>query len=202
MRIDNGRYREVVMNWTGITLPLKAGTPISAYGAIANNSDAIGLNPEKVIAQTPMPRSIYVLDAGDVDLAEVESLCGESLADDCKMALSGITFHLSDGKIDKTSDAGAWNPGVGFIMYAFGDDSTTTLDRTWNDIVAAVNNGNIPFFMYEDNNAMVMAVVQAYGEGSYDEDNPSPWWIGTSDGSSWQADDPDGTLTLYVDDGD
>lgn len=100
MRIDNGRYREVVMDWSNITLPLKAGTPISAAGEVANTASAIGLNPDKVIEQTPMPRSIFILDAGDVDLAEVETLSGLTLTDACKHALDGIRFHKADGTVE------------------------------------------------------------------------------------------------------
>ena len=185
MRIDNGRYREVLMDWSNITPPLLAGTPISAAGEIANTSEAIGIVPATVVKQNVMPRSIYVLDAGDVDLAEVEYESRLTLTDDCKRAIAGVTFHSADGSV----------PGAGMLLTVTEDDGTYTLDKTWSEIVAALNKGTIPFFLYEDS-VMVMAVVQAYQEGNASDE--TPWQVYTSDNSTWTADDPDETLTLYT----
>ena len=200
MRIDNGRYREVVMDWSEITPPLKAGTPISAAGAIANTSSAIGLVPVTVIAQNVMPRSIFIIDAGDVDLEEVETESGLTISADAKAAMPAIRFHHADGTVDDYASGGGSGGGGGMLLTVTAGDDANTLDKSWNEIVAAINRGTIPFFVYEDY-GMVVSMVRAYGEGSTGDD-ATPWWISTSNGSNWQADEPDGTLTLQADEPD
>lgn len=94
MRINNGVYLEVTIGWADITLPLKAGTPISAAGAIANNGNAIGIIPV-AITHKPLPAfpKTLVLIGGDVDLDEVEAEYGDSLNAAAIAAMSGITFY-------------------------------------------------------------------------------------------------------------
>lgn len=95
INIQYGIYEPVTIAWSGITLPLKAGTPISAAGAIANSSSAVGLVPQDVTIQPLFPK-LNILVGGVVNLAEVNASYGTDLADAAKQAMSGITFYGSD----------------------------------------------------------------------------------------------------------
>ena len=73
---------------------LKAGTPISITGEIANDDTAIGLVANDTAAGT---ESIAIVTEGMVDVNEIAASYGEALTDDCIAALKGITF-LHGGK--------------------------------------------------------------------------------------------------------
>ena len=96
MDIRNAGYREVRIRWDGITLPLRAGTPISQFGAVANDGRAVGIVPQ-AIRERPVTDSVFLLVGGDVDLAEVEREYGSALTEDARAAMSGIRFYGPDG---------------------------------------------------------------------------------------------------------
>lgn len=73
---------------------LKAGTPISITGKVANDDTAIGLVANDTAAGT---ESIAIVTEGMVDVNEIAASYGEALTDDCIAALHGITF-LHGGK--------------------------------------------------------------------------------------------------------
>ncbi len=80
--------------WANISgTVLKAGTPISATGTVANNASAIGL-----LAQDTRKGNseVDVVYAGLVDINEVKRSYG-TLYDNCIAALKGITFINASG---------------------------------------------------------------------------------------------------------
>lgn len=95
MKIENPTIKEIMLS-PSVTAPLKAGTPMSVAGKIANDSTAIGIVMQPMTNLTNV-ESIYILVAGDVDLAEVESLYGSSLTSDALNAMTGINFFKESG---------------------------------------------------------------------------------------------------------
>ena len=117
----------------------------------------------------------------------------EHLTPDAEAADSGKVLTVgSDGKPEWANASGG---ASGLLVTATVGEDATTLDKTWNQIVDAINRGIIPFYLYEEEGAMVMSSVVAYGEGSTGDE---PWCIWTGNDLEWQADTPDGTLTLNV----
>lgn len=96
LNITNMRTESVKIDWSKITFPLKAGTPISAAGLIKNDGNAIGITIDD-IQVWPALTNITIAVAGEVSLAEVESSSGLTFTSACKKALSGIRFMGSNG---------------------------------------------------------------------------------------------------------
>ena len=96
MNVTNAVYKAIAIRWNAVTLPLKAGSPISLAGLVANDENAVGLVPQ-TITQKPLIETVRVLVAGDVELAEVEASFGEELTTDALSAMSGIRFFGEDG---------------------------------------------------------------------------------------------------------
>lgn len=71
MRIDNATFRAVDIRWNSIQLPLRAGTPVSLGGVVANDGNAIGIICQTIRVASPLTQ-IPVLVGGDVLLDEVE----------------------------------------------------------------------------------------------------------------------------------
>ena len=105
MRIYNPTYKKIAIDWSSVTLPVNEGTPFSAEGTIANNSDAIGLLPV-YIWKKPIDEEVYILIGGDVYQSEVEAEFGAELTDDAIASMGGINFYENDGTIDKASGGG------------------------------------------------------------------------------------------------
>lgn len=83
-------------DWANISgETLKAGTPLSVTGVVANNGNALGLLAQEAHKGDTEVNVVY---AGLVDIGEVETSYGDSLADDCKAALKGITFISASGE--------------------------------------------------------------------------------------------------------
>lgn len=81
--------------WSGITLPLKAGTPVSAAGAVANSGSAIGLVAQDHTFIDGAQAEIYV--GGVVATAEVNASAGITLEKAAKQAMDGINFLDANG---------------------------------------------------------------------------------------------------------
>lgn len=96
MKVTNAVYREIVPSWDDITLPLKAGTPMSESGQIANGSGAVGIVPQTVTVRPVVP-VMRILVGGSVSLAEVNAAYGEELSSAAMQAMSGILFYGPDG---------------------------------------------------------------------------------------------------------
>lgn len=133
MRIDNGVYRSVKMDWENITLPLKAGTPINIDGEIANDDNAIGLVPQDVSEATvQLPEYIYILIAGEVYLPEVEELSGLTLEADAISAMGGIRFYTESVNVEKGGNSFTPMPWAGYLA---SDADLETVVAAINDMV-------------------------------------------------------------------
>lgn len=78
----------VTVTWSNGRSTLLAGTPLDAYGNIANNGSAYGI----LAADMNLPdRTATVITAGEWD-EQISRQNGIALSDECKAALSGITF--------------------------------------------------------------------------------------------------------------
>ena len=179
MKVSNGIYKQVKINWGSVTLPLKEGSPISLAGVVANNGNAIGLVPQTYDAE-PLMKTIYVLAGGDVDLAEVNTLSGLTLSSAAKANMSGIRFWKSDGTVDDSADAslpsvtaeddgdvltvvsGAWakatpSAGVEWVTVTKGEladgEETVyvcTTDKTFAELSEAYESGKLLVCKYTD----------------------------------------------------
>lgn len=99
-------------DWANISgAVLKAGTPLSITGVVANNANAIGLLADEAHKGDGEVNVVY---AGLVDINEVEASYGDSLADDCKAALKGITIVDTSGSPIVPSGGGG---GVTTLYY-------------------------------------------------------------------------------------
>lgn len=96
LQIHNGLYKSIAIDWSNITLPLNAGTPVSLAGAVANNANAVGIVPQ-AYKEVPLMPEIYVLIGGDVDLEECEETYGDSYDEAAIAAMDGIRFYTEDG---------------------------------------------------------------------------------------------------------
>ena len=79
----------VTVTWGNGRSTLLAGTPLDAYGNIANNSSAYGILAEDLNLPD---RTATVITAGEWD-EEISRQNGIALSDEAKTALSGITFR-------------------------------------------------------------------------------------------------------------
>ena len=91
MYIEHGIFYKVPIVWGESETTRAAGTPMSSAGAIANTSSALGILPETVTPETN-PSVVYLLVGGDVNLDEVETLSGLTIASAAKSAAKGIRF--------------------------------------------------------------------------------------------------------------
>lgn len=130
MRLANGVYKSIKVDWDNVTLPLKEGTPVSECGVEVNNGDAIGLIPRTY--EMREPEKIFVICGGDMDLEDVETVYGYTLTDEVKSALRGIRFHKADGSIDNVEeeeitdpwmDGGQWYKAT--YVYTFSEGGST-----------------------------------------------------------------------------
>ena len=131
--------------WSGITLPLKAGTPVSAAGAVANTGYAIGLIAQDHTTIDGATAEIYV--GGVVATAEVNASAGITLEKSAKQAMDGINFLDANGNPESKTDpyvlpAAAVDSLGGVIMAAnvAASDATTIagLKDTVNDLLDAL----------------------------------------------------------------
>lgn len=105
MRVNNATYKAVKMKWSGITFPLKEGTPVNIGGNVANDGTAIGLVAGTVYVEPVVSDGLYILVGGDVELAEVEKNSGITLTSAAKAAMSGIRFYKPGGSVDDSADS-------------------------------------------------------------------------------------------------
>lgn len=140
MRIENGVYKQLALDWANIELPLKMGSPVSSAGVVANNGDAIGLVPSTFTEVPPMP-GVYVIVGGDMVLKEVEACFGYPLTTAAKGNMSAIRFIKPDGTIDDSADSkqGAVLPNQADSTAT----SVTNLKGDFNDLLAALKTAGI-----------------------------------------------------------
>lgn len=82
------------LDWANITgTVLKAGTPISLTGVVANTADAVGILSQDVSKSDAV---VAVVTEGTIDLGEIAASYGE-LDDAAISAMHGITF-IDDGE--------------------------------------------------------------------------------------------------------
>lgn len=141
MKIANGYYKIVKMDWANITLPLKEGSPVSKAGVVANSSSAIGLVPQTV-KEVPLMPEMYILVGGDVELAEVNASYGSSLEAAAKGAMAGIRFWTADLTVDDSADSSPVVPVASNI--ADSEASTVTaLKSDFNDLLDALKEAGL-----------------------------------------------------------
>ena len=194
MRVNNEVYTAVKIKWDGITLPLKAGTPVNIGGNIANGSTAIGLVPQNYFVRPIASDEINILVGGDVDLAEVEKSSGLTLTTDAKAGMSGIKFHLPDGSVNSSytlpaasdSTLGGVKVGSGLSIESDGtlsasgggggalkvnivvDGETASLDKTWGEIFDALSEGQYAYIVNEQNTSIdVYTILAMELDGDY-----------------------------------
>jgi len=92
----------VTVTWGNSRSVLYAGTPLDAYGNIANNSSAYGI----LQSDLHLPdRTATVITAGEWD-EEISRQNGIVISDECKAALSGITFTNKEKSFVSEIDLG------------------------------------------------------------------------------------------------
>lgn len=85
---------------------LKAGTPISAAGAVKNDGNAKYLVAEDFYfySNTPtQPKLVKLIESGYVDLNKAEAAAGITFESTAKAALATAGIVLVDGKLDGAS---------------------------------------------------------------------------------------------------
>lgn len=80
----------VKMRWDTFTFPVKAGTPVSRYGVLANDANAYGLVIQTVARQPDADEYLHVMTDGVVEMEEVIAGFGTELTSDAMTAMSGI----------------------------------------------------------------------------------------------------------------
>lgn len=85
MRVTNTAL--VAMQWNILDLPILKGTPISMYGVLSNDENAIGIVMEQINFKTD-DALFSVMNGGMVDLSELDY----KLSEEAMGALAGITF--------------------------------------------------------------------------------------------------------------
>lgn len=82
-------------DWASISGDLKAGTPLSIGGKVANDDAAFGLVQEDTAHGAEYVKVVY---AGVADLAGASKSYGSAVSDDAVQAMNGLTF-IYGGKI-------------------------------------------------------------------------------------------------------
>lgn len=189
MHVKNAVYKEIKPGWKGITLPLKAGTPMNAAGQIVNGAGAIGIVPQ-TIAVKPVTPTINLLVGGSVSLAEVNAAYGSALTKAAKESMNGIAFFGEDGTpepdpiwkgetipgtlpaVTSTDNGktlvvteGVWavggggGGGGGGVLVVHEDSDTGSLDKTWQEIHDALAAETPVFLAYTSSMAASMKVI-------------------------------------------
>ena len=123
---------------------LKAGTPLSNAGAVANTSSAKYLVAEDFYfySNTPtQPKLVKVIEQGYVDIAKAEAAAGIAFSSDAKSALATAGIILVDGAL-QTGGGGGGNVLIvhGTIDTSGGGEGQSfpmTIDKTLEEIAAA-----------------------------------------------------------------
>ncbi len=157
MIITNGHYKPVAIRWDTVSLPLRAGTPISAAGLVANDGTAIGLVPQTVTVRPVLPE-LYLLTAGEVKLGEAEQASGLTLSAAARRAMAWIHFVDSrGGTVDPpvyeipayevpnatTTKAGIVKQAANVAAVTPAGETATALETTVNGILSALKTAGI-----------------------------------------------------------
>lgn len=141
-------------DWANISgSVLKAGTPLSITGVVANNANAIGLLAGEAHKGDGEVNVVY---AGLVDIGEVERSYGDSLADDCKAALKGITLVSASGAATVSSGLPDYSEASDgdVLSIESGVPSWVTPD---NALILTIGNGGSPTGVTNDEIAAAAA---------------------------------------------
>lgn len=102
------KSRPVTLDYTGTDGVIKAGTPISAAGAVANNGNAIGILLRDSYDGFHVAGSVVIDGFIRQDVAEEHS--GVQLTDDAKRAMSKLVFVDAEGVPDPPAGGGSTVP--------------------------------------------------------------------------------------------
>lgn len=102
------KSRPVTLDYTGTDGVIKAGTPISAAGAVANNGNAIGILLRDSYDGFHVAGSVVIDGFIRQDVAEEHS--GVQLTDDAKRAMSKLVFVDAEGVPDPPAGGGGSVP--------------------------------------------------------------------------------------------
>lgn len=162
------------LDWANITgTVLKAGTPISLTGVVANTADAVGILSQDVSKSDAV---VAVVTEGTIDLGEIAASYGE-LDDAAISAMHGITF-IDDGEPVAPSSGGGSS-----ILVITGNASGASTGATPAEVLAAAAAGT-PIFIKWGNRVRPAVIEQAVGGGnylyadflSYDPEAGGLWW--------------------------
>lgn len=123
------KSRPVTLDYTGTGGVIKAGTPISAAGAAANNGNAIGILLRDCYDGFHAAGNVVIDGFIRQDVAAEHS--SVQLTDDAKRAMSKIVFVDASGVPDPAESGGSSGGGGGGFEYDFiikADGETYTLD--------------------------------------------------------------------------
>ncbi len=104
------KSRPVTLDYTGTDGVIKAGTPISAAGAVANNGNAIGILLRDSYDGFHVAGSVVIDGFIRQDVAEEHS--GVQLTDDAKRAMSKLVFVDAEGVPDPPAGGGGGGGSV------------------------------------------------------------------------------------------
>ena len=128
---QTARTVDIRLDWPNIeTAIVKAGTPVSAAGAIANTAAAVGiLASDAIYINAPNAnRPVTVIVGGVVMLSTVEASSGLTLTDAAKAAMKDITFIGADGSPDV--------PKLVPVLDNIADSTATTIAQVKTDLNA------------------------------------------------------------------
>ena len=100
---------------------------------------------------------------------------------------------VTSAKLNKLEQGVADAGGV-LVVTATVDGDTTTLDKTYAEIKAAVLAGQMPFIVVnelESNNSIVVTQISYL----YESTDNQTWSVSDSSNTEYSADDPTGTLS-------
>lgn len=130
----------VTVTWGNGRSVLYAGTPLDQYGNIANNSSVYGI----LATDLHLPdRTATVITAGEwTEKPE----CGILLSDECKKALSGITFTPAYVEYVKTTQT-ATTSKAGLVKMAAAvsdsEEETSPTTAEFNALLSALRTAGI-----------------------------------------------------------
>ena len=110
---------QVAMQWNTMDFPVLNGTPISLYGVVANDANAVGIVMEQINAKTD-DALFTIMNGGIVDITELDYTISEDAMD----AIPGVQFYQSD-KRPFRREAGtglAYDQSTGTLSLMNGDD--------------------------------------------------------------------------------
>lgn len=122
------KSRPVTLDYTGTGGVIKAGTPISAAGAAANNGNAIGILLRDCYDGFHAAGNVVIDGFIRQDVAAEHS--GVQLTDDAKRAMSKIVFVDASGVPDPAESGGSSGGGMSYDVIVKSPDNFQTYEIT------------------------------------------------------------------------